>query len=219
MRRKWKTAHESGAACSRAKPKYSSARSSSQGDSTAGVAASPLGRGNRRSRRSRRLARLRASASAVPALGGSRTTWRSRRRLRAAAAAARLKMAGSSSAPSALITPSAPVAANAASSSPAPRTLPLVSTGMASADLTAATCAKSAGPLLRCIGLPRKRPCTARRAQPARSSACAKATVSASPSSRRRILQNTGTESPCASVDTIPSTRSRPAASAHRKAP
>mmetsp|Transcript_20565 Transcript_20565/g.64550 ORF Transcript_20565/g.64550 Transcript_20565/m.64550 type:complete len:335 (+) Transcript_20565:116-1120(+) len=69
----------------------------------------------------------------------SRDSWRRRRRRYRVCSTARAKMAGSSSAPSALITPSAPVSWRVSTNSAASRTLPLVSTGIVRASLMRAT--------------------------------------------------------------------------------
>mmetsp|Transcript_53088 Transcript_53088/g.113488 ORF Transcript_53088/g.113488 Transcript_53088/m.113488 type:complete len:243 (+) Transcript_53088:616-1344(+) len=69
----------------------------------------------------------------------SSTTFLSCRRLRLTAAAARANIAGSSRAPSALMTPSAPVDCRVCSKSSALRTLPFVSTGIVRTSLMART--------------------------------------------------------------------------------
>jgi hypothetical protein len=116
--------------------------------------------------------------------------------------------AGFASTASALITPSASVKARLRSTSRHARTLPFASTGIPTAALICRTASRSAGPTRRCCALPRVRPCTVSSAQPARSSRCAKAMVSATLASKR-ILQKTGINRPLASFRTSASTCGR----------
>ena len=80
----------------------------------------------------------------------------SRRRSRHTPSAAPKKSEGSSSIPSADMTPSAPVSFRLAVTSAAARTLPLARIGTPrSASLIAATCSSIAGPSRRRVALPR----------------------------------------------------------------